>query len=184
MDINIPEAIDLPARPVTLTLAEVFIANRAQLLRIARRIVRTPELADDVMQDAYLKIADGPCVRSAERPMAYCCQVVRNVSLDCCRRHTVEASYRTFDIDVELLDLSGAPSPDRLLRERQTLHAIDRALAALPTRTRRVFELYRIEGLTQREIAARLDCALGLVNGLIADAARAIQACGALLDDD
>jgi RNA polymerase sigma factor (sigma-70 family) len=166
------------------TLAEVFITNRAQLLRVARRIVRTAELADDVVQDAYLKITDGPCVRTAARPMGYCCQVVRNVALDCCRRRTVEANYRTFDVDVELLDVPGAPSPDRLMRERQAIHAIDKVLAALPARTRLVFELYRLEGLTQREIAARLGCALGLVNGLIADAAQAIKACGRLLDDD
>jgi RNA polymerase sigma-70 factor (ECF subfamily) len=70
------------------------------------------------------------------------------------------------------------------MRERQAIHAIDKVLAGLAPRTRLVFELYRLEGLTQREIALRLGCALGLVNGLIAEAALAIKACGRLLDDD
>jgi len=47
-----------------------------------------------------------------------------------------------------------------------------------------VFEMYRLEGLTQRDIAQRLGCALGLVNGLIAQAAHAIQSCAHLLDDE
>ena len=178
------EPIDSALHLSEPTLAEVFIANRAQLLRVARRIVRTAELADDVVQDAYLKITDGPCVRKADRPIGYCCQVVRNVALDCCRRHTVEANYRTFDVDVEALDVAGPPSPDRLMRERQAIQAIDKVLAGLPARTRLVFELYRLEGLTQREIAQRLGCALGLVNGLIAEAALAIKECGRLLEDD
>ncbi|MBS78231.1 sigma-70 family RNA polymerase sigma factor [Variovorax sp.] len=174
----------MPSHLSEPSLGEVFIAHRAQLWRIARKIVNTPDLADDVVQDAYLKIVDGASVRLAEKPIGYCCQVVRNMALDYCRRHRVEANYRTFDVDVEVLEIPNVETPDRRMRERQVLHAIDRALAGLPPRTRLVFELYRLEGLTQREIAARLDCALGLVNGLIADAAAAIKGCAHLLDAD
>lgn len=172
----------MPSHVPQLSLGEVFIANRAQLWRVARKIVNTADLADDVVQDSYLKLFDGPCVRHAERPIGYCCQVVRNMALDYCRRHRVEASYRTFDVDVELLDMpTNAATPDRMMCERQVISAIDKALAGLAPRTRLVFELYRLEGLTQREIAARLGCALGLVNGLIAEAATAIKSCGHLL---
>lgn len=177
------EVLNTPlSQPSEPSLAEVFIAHRAQLWRVARKIVNTADLADDVLQDAYLKIADGPCARQAERPIGYCCQVVRNMALDYCRRHRVEASYRTFDVDVETLDLpTTASTPDRTMCERQVIDAIDKVLAGLSPRTRLVFELYRLEGLTQREIAARLGCALGLVNGLIAEAANAIKSCGQLL---
>jgi RNA polymerase sigma factor (sigma-70 family) len=166
-----------------LSLGEIFVANHAKLWRVARQIVRTSDLADDVMQDAYLRIADGS-ERKVDRPIGYCCQVVRNLALDYCRRQTLESTYRTFDVDVELVDLRAAPSPDRLMRERQVVHLIDKALAMLPARTRMVFELNRIEGYTQRAIALRLGCALGLVNRLIAEADEAIKACGHLLDDD
>ena len=177
------EVLNTPlSQPSEPSLAEVFIAHRAQLWRVARKIVSTADLADDVLQDAYLKIADGPCARQAERPIGYCCQVVRNMALDYCRRHRVEASYRTFDVDVETLDLpTTASAPDRTMCERQVIDAIDKVLAGLSPRTRLVFELYRLEGLTQREIAARLGCALGLVNGLIAEAANAIKSCGQML---
>ncbi|MBO9643447.1 MAG: sigma-70 family RNA polymerase sigma factor [Pseudacidovorax sp.] len=166
------------------SLGDIFIANRTHLWRVARKIVNTAELADDVVQDAYLKIVDGACARLADKPVGYCCQVVRNMALDYCRRHRTEASYRTYDVDVEVLEIPNVDTPDRRMRERQVIAAIDRALATLPARTRLAFELYRLEGLTQREIAARLGCALGLVNALIAEAANAIQGCAHLLDGD
>ncbi len=164
-------------------VAEVFIENRAHLWRVARKIVSTAEVADDVVQDAYLRIADGSCERSVDRPMGYCCQVVRNMALDHCRRLRVESSYRCFDTDVELVDVPGFCTPDRRLCERQVIAAVESALAALPSRTRKAFEFHRIEGLTQREIAKRLGCALGLVNGLIAEATDAVRSCGTHLLD-
>lgn len=165
-------------------LGEVFVANRAQLWRVARRIVRTTELADDVMQDAYLRIVDGVSDRKIDKPMGYCCQIVRNLALDHCRRQSLEATYRTFDVDLELLDVPGAPTPDRLMRDRQAIDLIDKALMELPSRTRVVFQLYRLEGLTQRDIAQRLGCALGLVNRLISEADEAISALRHLVTDD
>ena len=174
--------LTMPVQSLECSLGEVFIANRAQLWRIARRIVTTADLAEDVVQDAFLKIADGTPERLAEKPLGYCCQIVRNMALDYCRRYRTECNYRTFDVDVEVVEMRNDQTPCRSLCERQVILAIDKALSELPPRTRQVFELYRLEGLTQREIAVRLDCALGLVNGLIADASAAIKGCAHLLD--
>jgi RNA polymerase sigma-70 factor (ECF subfamily) len=165
------------------SLGDVFVANRAQLLHVARRIVRTTDLADDVVQDAYLRIADGACDRKVDKPMGYCCQVVRNLALDHCRRQSLEATYRTFDVDVETLDVPGPASPDRVMRDRQVVGLIEKALSALAPRTRVAFQLYRLEGLTQRDIAAQMGCALGLVNRLIAEADEAIGAMRHLIKD-
>lgn len=164
-------------------LSEVFVSNRPQLRRIAQSIVRTVEQTDEVMQDAFLKIVDIAFDREVRQPFFYCCQVVRNLALDCCRRRTVEGNHRNFDVDIDLVEVPGAPSPHKVLHERQALDAIDRALDRLPAKTRFAFELYRLEGLTQREIAQRLGCSLGQVNGLIADAARAVESCRHLLGD-
>ncbi|QNP50619.1 sigma-70 family RNA polymerase sigma factor [Diaphorobacter aerolatus] len=165
------------------SLESVFIENRAQLWRVARKIVNTPDLADDVLQDAYLKLVDCPCQRQANQPLGYCHQVVRNMALDYCRRHRVESTYRTFNIEVETLEVPAIDTPDRNLCTRQVVAGVERALSKLPCRARTVFELYRVEGMTQREIAQNLGCALGLVNGLIAEATAAISGFADLLLD-
>lgn len=163
-------------------LGEVFIAHRAQLRRIAQKIVGTPEVADEVTQDAYLKLVEGACARNVEKPYCYCCQVVRNLALDHCRRQAVEATYRIYTEDGELPQVSGGSRPDQRLHEMQVLAAINRALDTLPPRTRHAFELYRVGGLTQREIARRLECSATLVNFMLRDATQALASCRHLLD--
>lgn len=163
-------------------LGEVFIAHRAQLRRIAQKIVGSPEVADEIAQDAYLKLVEGACAREVEKPYGYCCQVVRNLALDHCRRQAVESTYRTFTDDGELPQVAGGRVPDQHLHEMQVIDAIDKALATLPARTRHAFELYRLGGLTQREIGERLSCSATLVNFMIKDAVQAVAACRDLLD--
>ncbi|MFC6978486.1 sigma factor-like helix-turn-helix DNA-binding protein [Microbulbifer taiwanensis] len=50
------------------------------------------------------------------------------------------------------------------------MNLVARALGELPERTRRVFELYRMGGHTQREIAKMLGVSPTLVNFMIRDA--------------
>jgi RNA polymerase sigma factor (sigma-70 family) len=163
-------------------LGEVFVAHRAQLRRIAQKIVGAPEIADEVTQDAYLKLVEGACARDVDKPYSYCCQVVRNLALDHCRRQAVEATYRIYTEDGELPQVAGGCVPERHLHERRVLNAIDGVLGALPARTRHAFELYRLGGLTQRDIAQQLGCSATLVNVMLKGAMQALASCRELLE--
>jgi RNA polymerase sigma factor (sigma-70 family) len=158
------------------SLGEVFIAHRTQLRSVAQRIVGAADLAEDVVQDAYLKIVEGACAFQVERPLGYCCQVVRNMALDHYRRQSVESAHRVYVEDGELPQVAGGLAADRGLDERRMLVAIDRALDTLPPRTRLAFELFRLSGLSQREIGRRLDCSATLVNFMVKDAMQALAA--------
>jgi RNA polymerase sigma factor (sigma-70 family) len=164
------------------SLSEVFIAHRAQLRGLAYRIVGKPELADEITQEAFLKLAEGASIRDVEKPFCYCCQVVRNLALDHCRRQAVESTYRVYTDDGELPQVAGGAAPDQGLDERRILRAIDKILSGLPARTRKVFELYRLSGLTQREIGKEIGCSATLVNFMLKDAANAIAGCRGLLE--
>jgi RNA polymerase sigma-70 factor (ECF subfamily) len=48
------------------------------------------------------------------------------------------------------------PSPERVVAARRELDEVLRLIDRLPDRCRRVFEMRKIQGLSQREIAARL----------------------------
>jgi RNA polymerase sigma factor (sigma-70 family) len=164
------------------TLDEIFIVNRAQLHRIAQRIVGKPEIADEVIQDAYLKVVEVSGTREILKPFCYCCQVVRNMALDHCRRQAVESAYRVYPDDGELPQVSGGSIPDQQLHGMQVMNAVDRILGGLPSRTRHVFELYRLGGLTQRDIALQLGCSATLVNFMLRDATDAIACCRELVE--
>ena len=165
------------------SLTEVFITHQVQLQGLARRIVGTIEHAEDVVQDAYLKIVEGTCAARVDKPFGYCCQVVRNMALDHYRRQSVESAWRIYSEDGELPQVPGGVVPEREIDDRRKLEAVDHALDTLPRRTRMAFELYRLAGMTQREIGQRLDCSATLVNFMIKDAMLALAGCRRLMDE-
>ena len=161
---------------IDVSLKEAFMAERAQLVRIARKILRNADLADEVVQDAFIRIAEGPCDRKVDRPVGYCCQIVRNLSLDYLRRRDREQDHVTREFDVELLEVACERSIERIVFEREAMVIVERVLLQMAPRKRQAFELHRMRGLTQRAIAQQMGCALGLVNAWIAEVGDAIGA--------
>jgi len=159
-----------------MTLGQVFIAHRAQLRSVAKKIVGTAEVADEITQDAYLRLAEGHGTQQTVRqPLSYCCQVVRNIAIDHCRRRSFEAKIRVFTDDGEVPEMPVSASYEQRLDDRRLIAAIDSALGTLPERTRKAFELFRLGDLTQREIATRLGCSATLVNFMVKDAQRMLE---------
>lgn len=164
-------------------LGEVFVANWSHLKRIAHKIVGTSDRAEDVTQEAYLKLLESGPMSKVERPLCYCCQVVRNAAFDHCRRQTTEAGWRTYTDDGELPQVPcGGGTMDGNLHSRRMLQAVDIALGTLPARTRQAFELHRIEGMTQREIGTCMGVSATLVNFMVKDAMTALEGCRTMFE--
>lgn len=164
-------------------LQDVFISRRSELRYIAMRVLGHADLVDDVLQDAYLKLIEGVCAREVLNPFGYCCQVVRNMALDYCRRRVVETGCITQTVDGDLPDISGGVLAEAGIDERRMLVRVEAKLRGLPERTRTVFELYRLQGHTQREIGKMLGVSATLVNFMIKDAMQALAACREPLHD-
>jgi RNA polymerase sigma factor (sigma-70 family) len=155
----------------------VLAENRPLLQRVAFRILGNTQWAEDLVQDACVKLIESGCGGDIGQPAAYFCQVVRNLALDAHRRAGIEA--RVFACEEEGLDVAAGGSAESLASSRQELRMVADALAGLPQRTRRAFELHRLGGLTQREIAGELGVSITLVNFMIRDAT---AHCAAALD--
>lgn len=150
-------------------LITVFVAHRAQLRRAALKILGNSERADDVVQDAYLKVTEVAGVLNIKQPLAYLLQMVRNLSIDRHRRTAFEIGlFESEEEGLHVPALIGAPEATAISRQHLTLVA--HALSELPERTRRVFELHRLDGHTHCAIASKLDISTSLVNILIHDA--------------
>ncbi len=151
---------------------EVFVTHRAALVDYATPIVGCPARAEDVVQDAYIRFAQHgePKDEDALRqPLAYLYRIVRNVALDCVRRMSAEAR-RDKTQEVLVPSLSVVPSPEKVAAGRDGLRVVEAALAELPERTRRAFELHRVDGLTFQQIAERLDVSPATAHRLTRDA--------------
>lgn len=155
--------------PSGADLGRVFVAQRSQLKAVALKILGNVHRAEDVVQDAYLKLLEAPVATEVHQPVAYLFQLVRNLAIDRHRRAALETQVFTVEEDgLHVPHRSG--SPETQVIYRQQLRLVSDALASLPERTRRAFELYRLGGLTQREVAHELGISATLVNFMIRDA--------------
>jgi RNA polymerase sigma-70 factor (ECF subfamily) len=152
-----------------IEIRQQFIVSRPQLRDAAARILGCRQRAEDVVQDAFLKLADGIEELHVKNTLPYLYQLVRNLAIDRYRRSSFEA--QVFSCEEEGLNVgSNAASPEAHAIHTQQLVLVARALATLPERTRAAFELHRLGGKTQREVAEQLGISTTLVNFMIRDA--------------
>lgn len=143
--------------------------HRPQLLRAAFAVLGNMPQAQDVVQDTCLKLSEAGHVFEARQPLAYLFQIVRNLAIDAHRRTALEA--RVFVGEEDGMTIPAASgTPESLAVSRQELRIVADALATLPERTRKAFELHRLGGLTQREIGEQFGVSIALVNVMIRDA--------------
>jgi RNA polymerase sigma-70 factor (ECF subfamily) len=131
-----------------------------KVLRLVMQIVRTPELAKDLYQEAFLKAyrALGN-FRFESSFSTWLYRVATNVCLDYLRRQGNREEISTKpgeDGEVELIDTvaEGRPdlNPEHALRAREIGRRIEAALQGLTPRERVVFELRHYQGLRLRAI--------------------------------
>jgi RNA polymerase sigma factor (sigma-70 family) len=142
-------------------LEAVFLENRQRLLRFLHAH-GAGEAAEDLLQQLWMKIAAAPSGPVAQ-PLAYLYRAANNLVLDR-HRATRQASRRDQDwSDLNAGQAQDAPGEERALIARQQLAATAAALDALGVRAATVFRRYRIDGISQRDIAAALDISLSTV---------------------
>lgn len=130
------------------------------------RHTRCSHRAADLMHDTFCRLLERPHFVAPDTPRSYLATVARRLLIDDIRRRDVEQAV----INACELRQSGVEdiSPERIAEAAQLLHSVLRLLDALPLETRSAFLLRRIEGLEQKDIAARLGVSLSTVKRHIA----------------
>ena len=154
-------------------LKAVFLAERAMLLRMLVARLGSPEDAEDVLQDMWLKL-DSLVDRPVAQPSAYLFRTAANLASDrrlAAARRTVrdDAWHGHQPLSEEL------PDAEDVLIARERLRAVEAAVAEMPERMRQAFLLFRVEERPQREIADRLGITVSGVEKLLRRAYGQIQ---------
>lgn len=131
------------------------LPHEAEVRAWLRRSLVSPADADDVLQEAYCRLAMLDDVDHIANPRAYLFQTARNIVLEQVRRARIVRIETVTEIDALSIE-QDEPSPERIAAGRRELARVLALIAALPERCRRVVELRKIHGVPQREIARRL----------------------------
>ena len=140
-----------------------FASVKAALLRRGR----TEHDADDLLQEAWVRLARYARERPVERPEAFLMQVALNLSIDSHRTRQTRGEEVLLE-DVVLVDVT--PSAEAVLLARERTARLSVCLGRLTDKTRDILLAHRIEGLTYAEIAQRHNLRVSTVERHVAKA--------------
>ena len=152
-------------------LAAVFLANRAPLQRFLRARGAVAE-AEDILQDMWIKLSQLDDVPVAE-PLSYLYRMADNQMLDRHRASTRRTRRET--VWGESAEPDGSDA-ERSLIAREGLDMVRAELGRLGDRTQSILYRYRVDGMSQKDIASELGVSLSLVEKHLQRAYRALLA--------
>jgi RNA polymerase sigma factor (sigma-70 family) len=145
-----------------------LLAIVRHLKHVLRRHGRNDQEADDLIQDAFLRLE---CYRKAhevEHDEAFLVRTVVNLSIDAHRTSLTRPATETLVEETVVIDAT--PRPDEVCLARERLERLSAGLDAMSPKTREIFLAHRLEGLGQSEIARRHGVTLSAVEKHIAKA--------------
>lgn len=154
----------------TATLS-FYGTHRKVLVDYAYRITGSRALAEDVVQEAWIRLHEAEKRDRVHEPLRYIYRIVRNLSVDVLRRYAREGTNTGIDMDFATRTVADdAPTPERIAIDREDIRRVAAALDELPERQRVAVEMYRLGDYKLREIAEHLGVSVSLVHYLIAEA--------------
>ena len=135
---------------------------------------RSPEDADDLIQEAFLRLHVYCQTHEVRQEEAFLVRAVQNLSVDAYRR-----AHRNLYVDapvetLPILDLRLPPDEDVAVQQR--LDRVRSVLDSLKPRTREAFLMHRIEGYSSAQIGEELGIGVSAVEKHIARAVLALMA--------
>jgi RNA polymerase sigma-70 factor (ECF subfamily) len=169
---------DMSAREADAAYEALVRSHRAAFQRLAYRLARNPEDAQDLLQetllDAYRSFHH---FRAGSQFYNWIARIMTNNHLDRIRRKQwATTSLDQAAPDSEPLELADeSTDPARLVIERRLDHSLQSALNALHPAQRETVLLCDLEGATYEEAARAEDCPIGTIRSRLHRAHKAIQ---------
>lgn len=152
-------ADDIASGGTQSAFAAIFSAQRNTLIRLLARLTGDRHIAEDLAQDAFVKVAAAVEAGDVQHLQPFLYQTARNLAFDHLRKQKVRALVHprpTAALEATLETVPAAdPSPETRMLDRARVRRFQAALADLPERARQVLLLHRIHGLPLAEIGRR-----------------------------
>ena len=162
-------------------LKALYECTSSKLFGLALRIVRHRDLAEDVLQEAFLSIwrGAGSYRASLSPPMAWMGLIVRSRALDALRKRASDRSDVTNEFDEEMAQtLEGdSPNPMDTTQASEQAFALHQCLGKLDNKQREVVSLAYLRDQSHSELAEQLRLPLGTVKSWIRRGLEQLRQC-------
>lgn len=147
---------------------------RAQLYRKLLKMVRLEEIAEELLQDLFIKVWDKRMLINPEQSFkAYLYRIAEHMVYDFYRKVARESRL---EHEVAQINTEFSNPIEEGIFEKETQEKINEALAKLPAQQKLVFTLCKIEGKSYKEVAEQLGISIATVNVHITSATKTIKA--------
>ena len=137
----------------------LVLEHREGALMLAVRLLRSTPDAEDVVQDAFVKVWEELVnFRGDSKFSSWLYRIVYNLSLNKIRSRGIRRFFRIGESDEEdSIDWnlpSDDPLPDEVLIDTERKQRLEKAILKLPAKQRSIFIMRHEQGLTNSEIAS------------------------------
>ncbi len=153
--------------------SEMLSPYKDKMFRYAYNIVGSKFAAEDVVQEAMIKIwKKRDQFVDIENKEAWCVTITRNLAIDKIR---AAKKKRTSDISEHHHISDRAPTPDVLLEQKDALSKVEELLNELTPQQKEIITLRDIEGYTYQEIADIIEVSVDQVKVNLHRARKALR---------
>lgn len=152
--------------------AEILPLERP-LTRYIRRNWSNEAEVHDLRHEVYVRVLECSVDHVPLQPKAFLFTTARNHLINCAKRGQIISFESVVDLEASTLPVD-AVTPERIHSARDELKRVYAALERLPPRYRNVVMLRKVDGLSQREVAARLGLSVGTVEQYLIFGMRAL----------
>ena len=144
--------------------SELVERHTERFYRLAFRYLQSKEAAEDVVQDAFLKLWENPAIWQADKNTKFTTwfyRIMVNLCLDRQKRK------RPVELNEEMVLIDNRESADQAMVRREEQKVLEREIAALPERQRTALNLCFDEGLSNQDAADVMGVNLKALQSLI-----------------
>lgn len=134
----------------------------SKLVSMVRRRASSASEAEDLVQEAYLRLAERSRGAPVRNPEGFVFRTAVNLAVSDHRAATRHGKAHADHAIAALLQPQAA-SQHEVIAARERLRLVEQAIGELPPRAREVFLLHRVEGLKYSEIARSLEISVSAV---------------------
>jgi RNA polymerase sigma-70 factor (ECF subfamily) len=185
MEVDDLELVDRARAGDADAFRTLVVRYQRKVYAVALGIVKDPDLAWDVAQDAFVRVHQNlGTFRSDSSFSTWLLRIASHISIDAIRRERRSLKDDVDDVDESALSSGaegilstalGTNPQETALRRELTDHITD-ALARLPEAHRTILVLREVEGLSYEELAERLGIPKGTVMSRLFHARKKMQA--------